>query len=234
MATEKQVVANRRNAKRSTGPQSEGGRRRASGNSLKHGITAQSVVLKDEDPEEFARLHQSYHETYAPEGPLEEQLVLQLVVSAWRIQRAYRSEAASFPTYSAELVVQFSLGPPQDWHQLESILRYGSAVERSFYRSLETLTRLQESRRPQPGPVLSILPPGIPAVTNAKEGVAAMSAIMDSTRQGYMRLDQAMKLMRFIETYLKILERAEYEQVLRASEELLSLIKNQMPQEPSP
>jgi len=123
---------------------------------------------------------------------------------------------------------------PWSWQRVETILRYGAAAERSFYRSLETLMRLQESRRPQPGPALTILPPGIPAVTNAKEGATAMSAIMDSMRQGYMGLDQAMKIMRFIEACLKIVERSEHEQVLRASEELLALIKNQLPQEPSP
>ncbi len=40
MATARQVVANRRNTGRSTGPRSEAGKRRASRNSYRHGLTA--------------------------------------------------------------------------------------------------------------------------------------------------------------------------------------------------
>jgi hypothetical protein len=39
MASERQIAANRRNARKSTGPQSGGGRKRASGNAYRHGLT---------------------------------------------------------------------------------------------------------------------------------------------------------------------------------------------------
>ena len=39
MASTKQIAANRRNAKRSTGPRTAGGKNRASGNALRHGLT---------------------------------------------------------------------------------------------------------------------------------------------------------------------------------------------------
>lgn len=45
MATEKQIAANRANAKRSTGPKTPSGKRRSSGNALKHGL---SVPLPDD------------------------------------------------------------------------------------------------------------------------------------------------------------------------------------------
>jgi hypothetical protein len=45
MATEKQIAANRANAKRSTGPKTPSGKRRSSGNAFKHGL---SVPLPDD------------------------------------------------------------------------------------------------------------------------------------------------------------------------------------------
>src|SRR5262245_1213681 len=40
MATERQIAANRRNAKKSTGPQTEGGKKRTGRNALRHGLAA--------------------------------------------------------------------------------------------------------------------------------------------------------------------------------------------------
>jgi len=44
MASEQQIAANRRNARRSTGPRSETGRKRSSRNSLRHGLAAARSV----------------------------------------------------------------------------------------------------------------------------------------------------------------------------------------------
>jgi hypothetical protein len=44
VASEKQLAANRRNARRSTGPVSDGGKKRASLNSRRHGLTAKQPV----------------------------------------------------------------------------------------------------------------------------------------------------------------------------------------------
>jgi hypothetical protein len=43
MASEKQIAANRRNAKNSTGPRSASGRKRASGNAYRHGLSTRMV-----------------------------------------------------------------------------------------------------------------------------------------------------------------------------------------------
>ena len=43
MATERQIAANRANARRSTGPRSRAGRKRAAGNATVHGLTANLV-----------------------------------------------------------------------------------------------------------------------------------------------------------------------------------------------
>ena len=52
MATRAQIAANRRNAKKSTGPKTAGGKAAAARNSLKHGLLAEDVVCGDEDHSE--------------------------------------------------------------------------------------------------------------------------------------------------------------------------------------
>ena len=53
MATEKQINANRQNARKSTGPKSPEGRAAVRGNALRHGLTAKSIVLSTEKETDF-------------------------------------------------------------------------------------------------------------------------------------------------------------------------------------
>ena len=53
MATDKQLQANRRNAKKSTGPRSPEGKARSRLNSRKHGLTAKMLIIVGERPDDF-------------------------------------------------------------------------------------------------------------------------------------------------------------------------------------
>ena len=44
MTSDKQIAANRENAKRSTGPRSAGGKRKSRRNAFRHGLTAETVI----------------------------------------------------------------------------------------------------------------------------------------------------------------------------------------------
>jgi hypothetical protein len=59
MATELQLEANRPNYVRSTGPKTPSGKVRSSMNVCKHGLTAQTIIIGDEDPAQFDALPQS-------------------------------------------------------------------------------------------------------------------------------------------------------------------------------
>src|SRR5262245_26678530 len=48
MTTERQIAANRRNALRSTGPKSPGGKRRIARNAVRHGLTTASLLPAEE------------------------------------------------------------------------------------------------------------------------------------------------------------------------------------------
>ncbi len=56
MASERQIAANRRNARNSTGPRSTSGRKRASQNAFRHGLTTRiSSAEFDREVETLAR-----------------------------------------------------------------------------------------------------------------------------------------------------------------------------------
>jgi hypothetical protein len=66
MSSDKQVRANRANAKRSTGPQSGYGKSIARMNAYKHGLTAETIIIGDEDPKAFEALRAQLLEEYNP------------------------------------------------------------------------------------------------------------------------------------------------------------------------
>ena len=66
MATAAQILANRANALRSSGPQTETGKERSSRNSYKHGLTSSKVVLPGEDAAEYDAFRAEILEQYQP------------------------------------------------------------------------------------------------------------------------------------------------------------------------
>ena len=92
----KQLAANRRNAQKSTGPKTPNGQAISKMNALKHGLLAQTVVVRGhklkESTNEFKKLCQAYYADLAPVGPLEEMLVDQIIQAAWRLRRARTAE----------------------------------------------------------------------------------------------------------------------------------------------
>ncbi len=67
---------------------------------MKHGLLAEHVVVRGEDPAEFASFYESLVDEFLPQGPLEEQLVERVAVCGWRLRRVYRIEAGIF-TYES-------------------------------------------------------------------------------------------------------------------------------------
>ena len=92
----RQLMANRRNALKSTGPKTAAGKAVARMNALKHGLLAGQVVVRShklrESRGEFKNLCRVHHEHLAPVGPLEEMLVGQIVTATWRLRRARTAE----------------------------------------------------------------------------------------------------------------------------------------------
>ena len=97
MSSTKQVAANRRNGARSTGPRTKPGKARSRRNALKHGLSAEQVVMLGEDPVAFEALRDDLYAHYQPADPVAINLVEQVAAES-RLDPSCRS----FPERSGE------------------------------------------------------------------------------------------------------------------------------------
>jgi hypothetical protein len=88
MTTEKQILANQQNAKRSTGPRTESGKRRSRRNAIRHGLTAETVIDTLEDAADYRAFERAIKSDYSPQTAIESQLVSRLASLLWRLRRA--------------------------------------------------------------------------------------------------------------------------------------------------
>ena len=88
-----------------TGPKTPEGRAVSRANALKHGLTAKTVLLPNENPDEIQAKADSWRQTYNPQGTAEEELVDQIALCSLRLKRIAAAEetvlAAQF--HGAEL-----------------------------------------------------------------------------------------------------------------------------------
>jgi hypothetical protein len=84
----RQIMSNRQNALRSTGPKTAEGKKRSSQNALRHGLTAETVVEPVEDPNDYRAFEASVTAAYDAETAVERELVLRLASLLWRLRRA--------------------------------------------------------------------------------------------------------------------------------------------------
>jgi hypothetical protein len=94
MTSPAQQAANARNAQKSRGPTSEEGKRRSSMNAVKHGLTAKTVLLPDEDLGEFREMMVGWFQALKPRDPVEVSLVERAVCANWRLNRINRAQSA--------------------------------------------------------------------------------------------------------------------------------------------
>jgi hypothetical protein len=94
MTTARQIEANRRNALGSTGPKTEEGKQRASQNAVRHGLTAETVIVPLEDADDYRAFELSVTADYEAETAVERELVLRLASLLWRLRRATSIETA--------------------------------------------------------------------------------------------------------------------------------------------
>ena len=91
--SEAKLEANRRNAQKSTGPRTEEGKKNSSLNATKHGLRAETLVLRDEDPQVLEERRAAWRACLLPGDDVEERLVDDAVVHTWLQDRARRAQA---------------------------------------------------------------------------------------------------------------------------------------------
>jgi hypothetical protein len=95
MRTKKQKLAARINGRKSKGPVTPEGKARSSQNAITHGIHARSVVLSTENPEKYDQLRAAYFDYWQPSTVFETDLVNDLAISRWRLNRLLANETAA-------------------------------------------------------------------------------------------------------------------------------------------
>ncbi len=88
--SERQLTANRENAKNSTGAKSTNGQAATCQNATQHGLFSSRLLLEGEDPAEFQRLLADLQATLRPVGAVELGLVERIAVTMWRQRRLVR------------------------------------------------------------------------------------------------------------------------------------------------
>ena len=166
MATTAQMKANRKNAKKSTGPRTEQGKTRSAINALKHGLLARDTVLPGEDPADFDSQLSALEADIQPANSLEFELVRQIADAQWRMRRLTRLEtgflAASLaakrrvmerlhperlqPGYDGEtLLLGSAIIDRTD--ALSHLARYDGHLSRRFFRAVKQLRDLRRDER---------------------------------------------------------------------------------------
>lgn len=102
MPSDKQILANRANARRSTGPRTSAGKAASSRNALRHGLRAHALLLPGEKTRAFRHLLRAFLADYRPSGRLQEFLVEQMAVACWKLARLTRIEFHIFSHRSAD------------------------------------------------------------------------------------------------------------------------------------
>jgi hypothetical protein len=146
------------------GPKTDEGKARSAGNSVRHGVLSEKiVVLQSENPETYNQLRRNYFDALQPVGFLECDLVEDIVWSKWRQIRAMRVETAAIdermdldaeywerqcPTVDPDTRTAHAIKTLVDEsNDLQHLSRYETRFHRMYHRSLRQLLELQERRK---------------------------------------------------------------------------------------
>ncbi len=87
MTTPKQLIANRQNAQRSTGPRTPEGKTAVSQNAVKHGLSARHDVISSESQADFDLYRRQLLDELTHDSPMESMLAERIVTLSWRLKR---------------------------------------------------------------------------------------------------------------------------------------------------
>src|SRR6266849_2908864 len=141
------------------GPKAPLGRAAVSMNAFSHGLTAKTLILQSEDPDQFAIMLNSYFDYLAPTNQIEIDLIADIVAARWRLRRIWRYETAMldiemdsqapdfekrFEKYDEDMRGGAAFSALADKSKgLSTALRYDIHLSRTYRRSLQELDRLK-------------------------------------------------------------------------------------------
>jgi uncharacterized protein YecA (UPF0149 family) len=136
MSSPAQILANRLNAERSTGPVTAEGKALVSKNAARLGLFSVANFVRPEELDIFSEFESGYLAELSPATPLEQTLAREIVQAAWRLRRC--------------AALEWTTPEDLDDEQLDrlqaSIDRARATAQRTLHRSLKELRRLQTER----------------------------------------------------------------------------------------
>ena len=152
----------RRNGALAAGTKSPEGIKRSLMNALRHGLTANSLVLTTESREQFDELLKHYVEFYDPSNIVELDLVHDMVAVRWRLGRTRSLETVTLDHRMAEREAtkkSYERHVPRSARLAEAVsflannrksldllLRYETTYSRAFDRAQKALEKMQKTR----------------------------------------------------------------------------------------
>ncbi len=138
MATPAQIEANRRNAEKSTGPQTAEGKARSCRNRLSHGFTSSVLFIAGEEREQFNLLLADLHNEFQPATASEQILLEKMAQNQWLSLRAWRLQSVALNAPAAPGYMPPDLG---------LLIRYHQSSDRGFYKARAELINAQKERK---------------------------------------------------------------------------------------
>jgi hypothetical protein len=147
------------NGAKSQGPKTPEGLAISSMNAVRHGITAKTLVLHNENQDQFIEILNAYCDYLLPTNQIEVDLVSDMVAARWRLRRIWRYETAildiemdsqapdfekRFEKYDEDMRGGAAFAAQVDKSKgLSTALRYDIHLSRTYRKSLEEFRRLR-------------------------------------------------------------------------------------------
>jgi hypothetical protein len=156
------------NGSKSQGPKTPKGKLISAMNAVRHGLRSNKlVVLDNEMPAVFDRLHQAFLDKFNPQDDAEKELVMQAASARWRLRRVWQIESSLINIEMAEQreavqgevetvnedVLQASAFKSlvDESRSLSLLTRYEMALSREYDRAIKSLDRARAERTPPSG-----------------------------------------------------------------------------------
>jgi hypothetical protein len=158
--SEKQLNANRENAKKSTGPKTEEGKKRSALNGSRHNLTGAAYVMSDEDRQAFDKFSGPFIASFKPANPAEHSFAHLVAVAHWRLNRVHAIEENTFSMGHFTKASDVEVDHPELHHALtqarvfdlkgdvfKNLSLYEQRIAREMNRHLKNLFLLQDRRK---------------------------------------------------------------------------------------
>jgi len=137
--SQKQLEANRQNAKLG-GVKTDEGKAVSKHNAIKHGLLSQQVLMEGEDKETLLELEKRVRSELKPTTEIELLLVDRIITNFWRLRRLLKledGEVLDKGFRGDKLIIKSNA---------DLFFRYEAMLERSIYKALHELQRIQAAR----------------------------------------------------------------------------------------